>query len=71
MEVWVGPAIIAALVSATISALGWIVTFRATLEALASNAVAALDKSLNSRDAGQSIPKSASEAALAERSASP
>jgi len=31
MEVWVGPAIVAALVSATVSAIGWIVTFRVTL----------------------------------------
>ncbi len=31
MEVWIGPAIVAALVSATVSAIGWLVTFRATL----------------------------------------
>jgi hypothetical protein len=31
VEVWVGPAIVAALVSATVSAIGWFVTFRATL----------------------------------------
>lgn len=31
MDAWIGPAIIAALVSASVSAMGWIVTFRATL----------------------------------------
>jgi hypothetical protein len=32
MEVWIGPAIVAALVSAIVSAVGWFVTFRATLQ---------------------------------------
>jgi hypothetical protein len=31
MDAWIGPAIVAALVSAIVSAIGWFVTFRATV----------------------------------------
>jgi len=31
MQVWIGPAIVAALVSALVSAMGWFVTFRASI----------------------------------------